>query len=181
MRRCCTGCRPKCFRFLCVDRCRSCRNSICRSFGNVSYRQRMVACRLGSLMGFLRLAFSFSAGLLLSRVFRPRRINGAFWIAAIVIVAVMVCPYAGGSEPSVMNAVYDSVCSLIVFPAVVALGACGVTTDRWSTAVCGFVGRISYPLYITHYPVMYLFYAWVWKNNIPYETHCLCVRCFSLV
>ena len=123
----------------------------------------------GSLMGFLRLAFSFSAGLLLSRVFRPRRINGAFWIAAIVIVAVMVCPYAGGSEPSVMNAVYDSVCSLIVFPAVVALGACGVTTDRWSTAVCGFVGRISYPLYITHYPVMYLFYAWVWKNNIPYE------------
>ena len=119
----------------------------------------------GALGGFLRLAFSFSAGLLLSRVLKPRRVRGAFWIAAVVIVAVMVCPYVGGDEPSMLNALYDAGCTLVVFPAVVALGACGVTTDRTSGAICEFLGRISYPVYIIHYPVMYLFYNWVWSTG----------------
>jgi peptidoglycan/LPS O-acetylase OafA/YrhL len=28
------------------------------------------------------------------------------------------------------------------------------------------LGDISYPLYIVHYPVMYLFYAWLIKNEL---------------
>lgn len=120
----------------------------------------------GFLGGFVRLAFSFSAGLLINRMLTPRRVRGAFWIATAVIVGVLACPYVGGTEPSVLNAVYDSACTLIVFPAVVAIGACGVTTDRMSTTVCEFLGRISYPVYIIHYPVMYLFYAWVWNNGV---------------
>lgn len=123
----------------------------------------------GALGGMLRLTFSFSAGLLLSRMLRPRRVRGAFWIAAVVIVAAMLCPYVGGPQPSVLNAAYDSLCTLVLFPAVVALGACGVTTDRGSTAVCEFLGRISYPVYMIHYPVMYLFYNWVWNNGKTFE------------
>lgn len=119
----------------------------------------------GALGGMLRLTFSFSAGLLLARLLRPRRVRGAFWIAAVVIVAAMLCPYVGGPQPSVFNAAYDSLCTLVVFPAVVALGACGVTTDRTSGSICEFLGRISYPVYMIHYPVMYLFYNWVWNNS----------------
>ena len=39
------------------------------------------------------------------------------------------------------------------------MGAGSVTTGRTAKA-CKFLGDISYPLYITHYPFMYLFYAW---------------------
>ena len=80
----------------------------------------------------------------------------------------MACPYVGGSEPSVLNALYDSVCTLVVFPLIVYLGACGNTTDRFSTGLCDFLGRLSYPVYIIHYPVMYMFYAWVWAHGYSF-------------
>lgn len=124
----------------------------------------------GFVGGFLRLSFSFSAGLLLSRTFKPRRIAGAFWICAALIAVLMACPYVGGDEPSVWNGLYDSVCTLFVFPAIVYIGACGTTTDSFSTSVCGFLGRLSYPVYIIHYPVMYMFYAWVWANGFTFST-----------
>lgn len=42
--------------------------------------------------GFLRLMFSFSAGLLMSRVFKPVKIRGAFWICSLVIACITLCP-----------------------------------------------------------------------------------------
>ena len=35
-----------------------------------------------------------------------------------------------------------------------------------SHKVCKFLGDISYPLYIVHYPVMYLFYSWLIENKM---------------
>lgn len=137
---------------------------------------------LGLLGGFLRLSFSFSAGLLMQRCFRPRRIRGAFWLCAAIVCAVMACPYVGGDEPSVLNAVYDSAATLLVFPAVVYIGACGTTTDRFSTASCDFLGRLSYPVYIIHYPVMYLFYSWVWTNGLSFsDVWPVCIGLFALI
>ncbi|MEG0039697.1 MAG: acyltransferase family protein, partial [Bacteroides sp.] len=49
------------------------------------------------------------------------------------------------------------------------LGASGKTTDKKSTAICKFCGDISYPVYVVHYPSMYLFYAWVWDNGLTFE------------
>ncbi|MDE7141391.1 MAG: acyltransferase, partial [Muribaculaceae bacterium] len=122
---------------------------------------------LGFLGGFLRLSFSFSAGLLMSRCFRKVRIRGAFWICAAAVTLILSCPYVttdGGV--SALNGLYDCVCTLLLFPTIVSIGACGVTTDRFSTRACGFLGTLSYPVYIIHYPVMYLFYAWVWNNGV---------------
>lgn len=123
----------------------------------------------GFLGGFFRLSFSFSAGLLISRCFRKIRIRGAFWICALILCTVMSCPYVGGAEPNVYNALYDLFCTFLIFPAVVYLGACGNTTDRFSTSTCNFLGQLSYPIYIIHYPVMYLFYAWVWNNSLAFD------------
>lgn len=120
--------------------------------------------------GFLRLSFSFSAGLLVSRTFRPRHIRGAFWICAAVMTAVMACPYAGGNGSSIANGIYDVVCTLLIFPALVYIGACGNTSDTFSTGICRFLGEISYPVYIIHYPVMYLFYAWIWTHGYTFDT-----------
>lgn len=122
----------------------------------------------GFVGGFMRLSFSFSAGLLISRGFRPRRIRGTFWICAAAIALVMACPYVGGPEASLLNGIYDTVCTLLIFPLLVYIGACGTTTDAFSTRTCNFLGEISYPVYIIHYPVMYMFYAWVWAHGYTF-------------
>lgn len=120
----------------------------------------------GFWMGLARMTFSFSVGLLLSRTFKPVKIRGAFWICSALIVAVLSVPYVGGAEkPMMLNAVYDLVCTVVVFPLIVYLGASGTTTDRQSGRICEFLGAISYPVYIIHYPFMYLMYAWAWKNG----------------
>ena len=136
----------------------------------------------GWLGGFFRMSFSFSAGLLLCRTFKKRHIPGAFWICAALIACIMACPYVGGPEPSMSNAIYDSVMTLFVFPAIVYIGACGSTTDRFSTNVCNFLGELSYPVYIIHYPVMYLFYAWVWANGYSFaEVWPVCCGLFVVI
>lgn len=121
------------------------------------------------LGGSLRLLFAFSAGLLLSRVFKPYHIKGAFLICSIAIIVLLSMPYIGNEETMWMNGLYDAVCTIIIFPALVYLGASGKINGKFSEQLCKFLGDISYPLYIVHYPFMYLFYSWVWKNELTFS------------
>ena len=118
--------------------------------------------------GSLRLLFAFPAGLLLSRVFRPVRVRGAFWIGTLAVVALASVPRIGGSEHLWMNGVYDALCAVVLFPLIVWIGASGKTTDRVTSRVCKFLGDISYPLYMVHYPFIYLYYAWVKNENLTF-------------
>lgn len=137
----------------------------------------------GFFGGFFRLSFSFSIGLLMSRRFKHHSIRGAFWIATALIAAVMACPYIGnGTAPSVYNGIYDCLCTLFLFPFVVWLGACGTTNDPWSTGLCNLLGKLSYPIYIIHYPAMYLFYAWVWNNGLDFAAVWpVCIAMFAAI
>lgn len=119
--------------------------------------------------GFLRLMFSFSAGLLLSRIFKPINIRGAFWICTIAVTALLVMPRIGGLEHPWMNGLYETFCFALFFPLIVYLGASGKTTDKYTTGICKFLGEISYPLYIVHYPFIYLYYAWVKTENLTFQ------------
>ena len=96
--------------------------------------------------GSLRLLFSFPAGLLLSRIFKPVKVRGAFWIGSFSIVILSAIPRIGGSEHLWMNGLYDTICFAVAFPLLVCLGASGKTTDKVTTRVCKFLGDISYPL-----------------------------------
>lgn len=118
--------------------------------------------------GSLRLLFSFSAGLLLSRIFKPVKVRGAFWIGSISIVILSSIPRIGGSEHLWMNGLYDVICAVILFPLIVYLGASGKTTDKTTTRICKFLGDISYPLYMVHYPFIYLYYAWVKNGDLTF-------------
>lgn len=120
------------------------------------------------LGGFLRVLFSFSMGLLMSRVFKPVRIKGAFWICSLGLIALLSIPHIGGMESPWMNGIFDSVCTLFILPMLVYLGASGKTTDKASFKICKFLGDISYPVYIVHYPFMYLFYAWLWSEKLTF-------------
>ena len=118
------------------------------------------------LGGSLRMFFPFSLGMLMSRNFKPIKIKGAFWICTIILIAVFSVPYLEGAKPICMNGVYEAFCIIIVFPILLWIGASGVTTDTKSTNICKFLGDISYPIYVVHYPIMYLFYAWLIKNQL---------------
>ncbi|MEG2864542.1 MAG: acyltransferase, partial [Mucinivorans sp.] len=120
------------------------------------------------LGGSLRLIFSFSAGLLISRVFKPIKIKGAFWICSLTVVALLAVPRIGGSEHMWMNGLYDTICFALIFPLIVYLGASGKTTDKTTTRICKFLGDISYPLYMVHYPFIYLYYGWVKNNDLTF-------------
>ena len=118
--------------------------------------------------GFLRVLFSFSIGLLMSRVFKPIPVKGAFWICSLAIVVLLSMPYVGNGEALWMNGIYDSVCAILIFPMLVYLGASGKTTDKHSARICKFLGDISYPLYMVHYPLIYLYFGWVKKENLTF-------------
>ncbi|CCZ82350.1 acyltransferase family protein [Odoribacter laneus] len=120
------------------------------------------------LGGSLRLLFSFSAGLLLSRLFKPIFIKGVFWICSLSVVILLAVPRIGGSENLWMNGLYDTLCFAILFPLIVYLGASGKTTDKLTTRICKFLGDISYPLYMVHYPFIYLYYAWVKNEHLTF-------------
>lgn len=118
--------------------------------------------------GFLRVLFSFSAGLLLIRIFKPTNVRGAFWICSLSIVALLSVPRIGGAGHLWMNGVYDTVCFALFFPMLVYIGASGKTTDKYTRRLCNFLGEISYPLYMVHYPFIYLYYAWVKNEGLTF-------------
>lgn len=119
--------------------------------------------------GFLRMMFSFSIGMLISRNFKPMKIRGAFWICSVALLLLFAVPHFDNFGIAWLNGIYDAVCIILIFPFLVYLGASGMTTDKVSSGICKFLGDISYPVYIIHYPFMYLFYAWLWKDSIPFS------------
>ncbi|WP_051971440.1 acyltransferase [Massilia sp. 9096] len=122
-------------------------------------------------IGFMRLLYPFFAGLLLSRAVAPGRIKHAFPLCSLIVVAVLAWPRVGGPESLWMNGLYESLCIVVVFPLVVWLGASGSlgpsSTPGAAARLCGFLGGLSYPLYITHYPFIYAYTAWVRNHDVP--------------
>ena len=116
--------------------------------------------------GLLRMMFPFSLGMLMARNFKPVKIKGIFWIAWAVLFGLFSVPAFEKCGAISVNGLYEFACILLVFPAIVWFTASGETTGKVSSAFCKFLGDISYPLYIVHYPVMYLFYAWLIENKL---------------
>lgn len=67
-----------------------------------------------------------------------------------------------GGEDNILNGVYNATCILLLMPLVVMIGAGSQIKGEKSAKVCTFLGEISYPLYITHYPLMYMQMNWAW-------------------
>jgi peptidoglycan/LPS O-acetylase OafA/YrhL len=109
--------------------------------------------------------YPFFAGLLLSRAAKPTHIKNAFLWCGLLVAIVLYMPRIGGTERVWMNGVYDSVCIIIVFPLIVYLGASGLMQSQREHRVCKFLGDISYPLYMVHYPIVYFYVAWISNNK----------------
>lgn len=114
--------------------------------------------------GTARMAFSFMMGLWLYRVrdrfpkIRQRLHLG--WIAAsLVLIAVFAMPLMPKEWPHA-NGIYEAGMVIVVFPLLILCGAHS-QIGKLEMAVCKFAGRISYPVYILHYPFLLIYMNFV--------------------
>lgn len=127
--------------------------------------------RTNILGGSLRMLCPFTMGLLLSRIFKPiHYARGAFWTSAALLLIIFHVSYIYSDGALSLNGMFEAACIIAVFTLVVWYAASGKTTDEASTRICRFLGDISYPLYIVHYPLMYAFYMWLIKTH-QYTLH----------
>ena len=76
------------------------------------------------------------------------------------------------------NGVYNAVVILLVLPLIVSIGAGSSVTGARSSAINRFLGEISFPLYITHYPLIHLQVQWTVNHpDAPASTHVLVAVC----
>ncbi len=114
-------------------------------------------------VGAVRLLYPFLAGLVLARLKDSCRIRipGGFWTTSVFLLSLLMIPKLNGSA----NGVYEALVILVALPLIVCMGAGSEMKGGKSTAVCRFLGEISYPLYITHLPFVYIQMAWI--SNHP--------------
>ncbi len=117
-------------------------------------------------IGFMRLLYPFFAGLLLSRIVKPSNIKYAFTWCSLLLIVVLAIPRIGGTEHLWMNGLYDSLSVIFIFPLIVYIGASGTIKNNLPLKINRFLGDISYPIYIIHYPIVYIFIAWKTNNEI---------------
>ncbi len=109
----------------------------------------------------LRLFLPFCLGLLMSRTLRPCPLRVPFPALAAALVVLFSVPRLGGEQALWVNGLYEAFCLLIAFPLIVWLGSGCHTEGAVGSRVCTFLGDLSYPLYITHFPIIYSYTAFV--------------------
>src|SRR6185437_4017418 len=112
-----------------------------------------------------RLLYPFFAGLLLFRITRPGRIKHAFTLSSLLLIIVFAIPRIGGAAHLWENGLYEALVIILAFPLIVWLGASGVLVKNPAVKTCKFLGDISYPLYISHYPLIYIYTGWVTNHR----------------
>jgi peptidoglycan/LPS O-acetylase OafA/YrhL len=118
-------------------------------------------------IGFARMLYPFFAGILLCRVGKLIHIKNAFTVCSLLIIAALFMPRIGGPDHLWMNGLYEAIAIIVVFPLIVAIGAGGSIKNKFAAKVCKVFGAISYPLYITHYALIYTYTAWIVDNKTP--------------
>lgn len=109
--------------------------------------------------GMVRMLFPYTIGMLMARCFKPLKVKGTFWKCSLVVLIIGAVPILGGEDTIWMNGVYCAVCVVVLFPAIVWIAASEPMVEMHAWHPCRVLGDISYPLYASHYPFMYLFYA----------------------
>ena len=121
------------------------------------------------LGGALRMLYAYPMGLLMARMFRKRKpepIKGpVFLLSSLGLVALLGLPLFGGKDT---ETIFQLVCLFSFFPSIIWFAARGIVTG-WRQRTVSFLGRLSYPLYAVHFPLIYLYITWVGKDGHPYE------------
>src|ERR1700761_85475 len=113
--------------------------------------------------GGARVAFSFPAGLLIYRLGWRLRTRLGFAALSLLLILALTSPYAKGGW------VREVIVIVVVFPLIIALGAGASVTPRIER-LCRFSGDMSYPLYMTHYGMMWIWGDYAAKHHLIMST-----------
>lgn len=120
--------------------------------------------------GFIRLLYPFLAGMLVQRLFKSRSntsiTKSTFLICSLSLLLLLAFPKFGDANSNWINGVYEAVAIILLFPIIIFFGASGKIESRRSKKICSFLGQISYPLYIIHYPIVYIFFSYTIDHKL---------------
>ena len=141
------------------------------------------------LLGWVRLLYPFFAGLLMARWMASSSKKNSnsllnrhgFLLASLCLAIVLFMPFIGSKEQPIFNGIYEILCILVAFPIIVYMGAKGSVSGKIHK-FCKWLGEISYPLYITHSPIIFTLCIG-WKSNNPDATtdQIIFVCCCSII
>lgn len=130
-----------------------------------SYRSGYLAVGFGGdnfWAGGIRLSFSFTAGVLLFRTRWAVYQRTPFWVLAIALSLVFFIPYSETISP-----IIDPLLVIFYFPVLIALGSGKENIGLGTKNLCKWLGDISYPLYVIHYPFIWIFMSYVETEAPP--------------
>lgn len=121
--------------------------------------------------GYVRLLFPFMMGMLLARTGKFIRVRGGFYLASFMVMIVVGMPWL--SDISLLTeGCYQLFCILLLFPVILSIGAGSTLKGKHTEQLCIFLGKISFPLYITHYPLFYMHMSWALRHqDSPLSVH----------
>lgn len=102
--------------------------------------------------GGARMVFSFCAGLLVYRMGWCLRTPIGFAGLSLLLILAFVMPYTAGAW------VREAAVVMVYFPLLLVIGA-GATIKPVMERLCRLSGDLSYPLYMTHYALI-----WIWGD-----------------
>ena len=105
--------------------------------------------------GGIRIFYSFLAGMLIFRLNWMIKTKLGFLPLGILLMLAFLIPFIDS-----WNYFADPLVVIFYFPILIMLGAGTHLTDGL-TRICKFLGDISYPLYIIHYPFMWVFLSYI--------------------
>jgi len=139
--------------------------------------------------GTVRLFFPFFFGLLLFRlglkIALPKRF--ALPVSVAIFLAVLFTPYSyklGYPAHPWINGLFDLAAVGLVFPLLILIGVGSETPDGGEGRISWisvFFAELSYPLYMSHYPFMFVHNWWVRTKTVNLSTTtviCVCVAEF---
>ena len=123
-------------------------------------------------IGSVRLLYPFFCGLLVYRLGLRIKLRGAFLWCSAGVVALLSLPRIGYGDTAWHNGLYEAVAILVLFPVIVMAGAGSKIRGPRQIALCRWLGAVSYPLYLIHYPLIYLYFDWQRGHaSLPLQIH----------
>lgn len=123
--------------------------------------------------GMVRVLFPFVTGLFLFRLGKTIRMRHALVLTSLALLVALPMPRIGPDAMPWVNGIYESLVIIVLMPLVVLVGAGSRPNTGFGEKACDFLGELSYPLYLVHYPIHYVFFSWLnankpaWGEKIP--------------
>ncbi|MGC4013275.1 MAG: acyltransferase [Luteolibacter sp.] len=115
--------------------------------------------------GLVRVMFPFITGLFLFRLGKTIRMKHAMLVTSLALLIALPMVRIGPDAMPWVNGIYECVIIIVLMPLIVLIGAGSQPVTSRGEKICDFLGELSYPLYLSHYPLHYVFYSWLNKHQ----------------